>query len=115
MTANDVGPLEFLSRRARATPDAVLAVMETLGLIAVLSIIAWRPANMELALPFISLSMFGFWGIAEHARLMKDPLRHDASSVALAMTQRIAAAIGIIAVAMLVFSVLGRVIGTVVS
>jgi hypothetical protein len=115
VTANEVGPLEFLSRHARAMPDAMLAVMETLGVVAVLSIIAWRPANLELALPFISISMFSFWGIAEHTRLTKDPLRRDASSVALAIAQKIAAAIGIIAATMLVFSVVGRVIGPIIS
>ena len=49
-------------------PDLQLAALETLGLLGVLSIVAWIPDTLELALPFLALSMFGFWGIADHAR-----------------------------------------------
>ena len=115
MIPDDVGPLQFLASRARAMPDVLLATLETLGLLAVLSILAWSPQTLKLALPFLALSMFGFWGIAEHARQARDPLRRDPVATALFAVQGICVLIGACSIAAAIFTAVGWAIGPIVS
>lgn len=96
-------------------PDLQLAALETLGLLGVLSIVAWSPDTLELALPFLALSMFGFWGIAEHARGARDPLRRDPVATALSVLQGISVLIGACSIAAAIFTAIGWAIGPIVS
>lgn len=96
-------------------PDMLLAALETLGLLGGLSILAWRPENLELALPFLALSMFGFWGIADHALKVRDPLRRDPVAKVLSAIQGIAVLIGACSIAAAIFAAIGWAIGPVVS
>ena len=115
MIPTDVGPLQFLASRARAMPDLLLAALESLGVLGVLSILAWNQDTLELALPFLALSMFGFWGIAEHARQIRDPLRRDPIATALSALQGICVLIGACSIAAAIFTAIGWAIGPIVS
>lgn len=115
MIPDNVGPLQFLAGRARAMPHMLLAALETLGLLGVLSILGWHSEKVELALPFLALSMFGFWGIAEHARKARDPLRRDPIAVVLSGLQGISVVIGACSIAAAIFAAIGWAIGPIVS
>lgn len=89
--------------------------MEAAGFAAVLVVFAFTPNNLVLALPFIALSMFGLWGVAEHVRSTAGVPRSRSKSAAISLFQWIAAVIGTVAAAAVLYGAAGRAIGTVVS
>jgi hypothetical protein len=88
--------------------------MEAAGFAAVLVVVAFTPNHLMLAFPFIALSMFGLWGVAEHVRGTAAS-RSRSRTAAISLFQWIAAVIGTIAAAAVLYGAAGRAIGTVVS
>jgi hypothetical protein len=105
-------PLELLGAIAKRTPDATLLGLEIAGFIAAMSMIALSPGQITFALPFVAVSAFGLWGIAEHRR-SSETARSIRS--ALSMFQFVVVAAGASAVLLVIFAIAGRAIGTIVS
>lgn len=104
--------LHALAARARGMSEAMLLALEIFGLLTALAILVWLPSRSGLSLPFVALSVFGVWGIAEHKR-RKSGTRQVRT--ALSILQFLLAAVGILAVAALLFRAGELAIGTVVS
>lgn len=115
MIPANVGLLQFLASSARRMPNPRLAALETIGVSAILSVMLWTPARSGFALPFLAVAMFGFWGIADHARRLRDPLKPDAAVIGLVILQRAAAIIGTAAITAAIFALAGWAIGPVIS
>lgn len=109
------GAYASLAARARNTSDSLLVALESLGLAASLAILIWIPDRLALALPFLTLAMFGLWGVVEHVRGNPRERVARPASAALAVLQVIAALIGTLAAAATLYAVVGRAIGTIIS
>jgi hypothetical protein len=109
------GIFQELARRANALSNRTLVSLESAGLAAVLAVLAWAPQRVSIALPFVAMSMFGLWGVTDHARRSRDPLAPRTADFLLACIQATAATIGTLAVAAVIFALAGLMIGTVVS
>ena len=105
-------PLEMLAAVAKRTPDATLLGLEIAGLVAAIVMIALNPQRVTFALPFVAVSAFGLWGIAEHRR-SNETTRSVRS--ALSMFQVVVVAAGASALLLLIFAIAGRAIGTIIS
>ena len=114
MTASS-SVFQALGSRARTMSDPMLVAIEAAGLVAVLVVVSFTPRNLGLALPFISLSMFGLWGVAEHVRTTAAASHSHRKAAAISLFQLVAAVIGTIAASAVLFGAAGRAIGTVVS
>ena len=105
-------PLEILASIAKHTSDAVLLCLEIAGLLAIILMIALSPGHITFALPFVAVSAFGLWGIAEHRR-SGETARSIRS--ALSVFQLIIVIAGVSAILLLIFAIAGRAIGTIIS
>ncbi|MGK2962204.1 MAG: hypothetical protein ACSLFK_08670 [Gemmatimonadaceae bacterium] len=102
-----------LASRARHTTSSRLVALETTGFAVALSVLAWMPSRIALALPFVALSMVGLWGAAEHAK--RETWWRPPARTVLSGFQIAAAAVGTLAAATALYLLAGRAIGTVIS
>ena len=114
MSSEPPGIFDVLATSANRMSNQALVLLEVAGLAGFLAIVAWTPQLARLALPCLSLSMFGLWGVTEHARRARDPLGPRGPDLLLSYVQTIAAAIGTIALAAAIFSLTGSIVGTII-
>ena len=94
--------------------DHALVGLESAGVVAMLAV-AWQaPKSLAMALPFVTVSMFGFWGVAEHFKSRAGP-RAGSTRTAVSILQLAAGATGIAAAAIVLLGIVGRAIGTFIS
>ena len=105
-------PLDILAAIAKRTPDATLLGLEISGFGVAILMVALIPGQITFALPFVTVSAFGLWGIAEHRR-SNETARSIRS--ALSMFQFVVVTAGASAVLLLIFAIAGRAIGTIIS
>src|SRR5687768_13127207 len=109
--AEPAGLYTSLARRARQTSDAMLVALESLGLVAVLAILIWIPRRPELTMPFVSLAMFGLWGVAEHARRNRGSGGDRGVETLLSVLQIAVVVLGSIAAALAIYGAVFLTIG----
>jgi len=113
--AEPAGLYTSLARRASQTSDAMLVALESLGLLAVLAILFWIPRRPELTMPFVSLAMFGLWGVAEHVRRNRASSGDHGLGTLLSVLQIAVVIAGSVAAALAIYGAVFLTIGPIIS
>ena len=114
--ASDASSLPvLLANRARNASDSRLALDAGGGLVVAATLLVWRPAWWILPVcAALCFAAFGMWGIAD--RELLEPKGANASrDRLLSVLRTFAAAMGSLAALVLIFGVLGLLLGTIVS
>ncbi|HEX2722921.1 MAG TPA: hypothetical protein VHM24_08385 [Gemmatimonadaceae bacterium] len=107
--------LVALRARARATPWDRLVFVQAAGLAAALAVWMWLPAHSELALPFLSLSAFGIWGVVDRTLGAKRRTLAAPARYCLRALRWVVALLGVAAGAATLYLTAGAMIGTIIS
>ncbi len=107
--------LDALALLARRTSSARLAGLEVVGLATALAVATAFPDKLALVLPFVGIGMFGLWGTVDRFRLTRQHAPETWPHWSLSLLQLLAATVGSAAIAALIYVIVGRAIGTVVS
>lgn len=103
-----------IAARTRRAADATLAIAAGIGIFGAVGVVVWRPAWWIYALPLVAVGAAGVWGIADREGGGRAGA-HPNTRRLLTALQWTAAAVGTAAVLIVVFAVLGRVLGTIIS
>jgi hypothetical protein len=106
---------EALALLARGTSPSKLMAIETSGAAAALAALAWLPQLTVAPLPFVAVTVFGFWGLAEQLRTSPDVFVNRRARMWLRMLQSLVAATGIVAIVAALYALLGRALGIFMS
>lgn len=120
MTADGPGTdrgnaLTALRSSARRTRDSRLVGVEAAGLLFSLVVWVWIPERWPLALPFLVVSAFGIWGVTDHALIAGRSTMSDAVWNFLRCFRWIVGFAGVTAAVLVLYIVVGKLVGTVVS
>jgi hypothetical protein len=110
---HDESALEAAAARARASGDRTLAAFCGAGSIGVCA--ALLAGKAVFALPFVTVLMYGAWGIVDHSA-RRNILRYSGSTRT--MLRRLKAGIatiGVIAIMAFAFAFFGNVLGVIMS
>lgn len=112
---NDPGNiLNALAARARRARSSALAASESVGLAVALAVYVWLPGHWPVALPFLALSAFGLWGLADHVlgagRRSLSPLMR----VAVRSFRWIVGLAGVVTAASVIYILAGILIGEII-
>ena len=106
----------LLAKRARHSSDSRLVVDAGGGLLVAAIVIAWRPAWWILpASAALCFAAFGMWGITDRELHESLPPLRTARHHLLAALRACAATVGALAALLLIFGVLGLLLGTIIS
>lgn len=109
------GPYAVLAARARRSSDGALAAAAAVGLVALVGLLAARPAWWVLALPLVAVGAYGVWGIAEREEAERRGRAAGGPGRALAVVRWLAVALGTGAALLTAFGVLAVLFGRVIS
>jgi hypothetical protein len=107
--------LDALASLARAASPSLLMAVEISGAAAVLVVLAWLPQLGAAPLPFVVVTTFGFWGLAEYFRTSPEVIVNRRARTWLRMLQNVVAATGIVAAVATLYAIIGSAIGVLVS
>jgi hypothetical protein len=107
---------EVLAARARSASDLRLVLDAGGGALAVIGILLWRPPGWTLlASAALCFAAFGAWGIADRELRERPAESREVSTRALRAARVLAAIVGGVAAALLLFGMLGVALGTWIS
>ncbi len=113
-TQEPPGLYATIAARTRRAADATLATAAAVGIFGALGFIVWRPALWIYALPLVAVGSVGVWGIADREQGERTRARPNARRLLTALRWS-AAGIGTAAVLLVLFAILGRLLGTIMS
>jgi hypothetical protein len=100
---------------ARSFSNPALVGIETLGLAASLALFIWLPQQWQLTLPCLALGSFGLWGVCDRYVASRPGHRYRTLRKILRVFQSIIAGIGIAALLLGGYALVGWVMGVYIS
>jgi hypothetical protein len=100
---------------ARSLAIEILVALETIGLVAILSIYAVSPRRWPLILPCISLTCFALWGVCDRWVSRLTSHRQKKQRRILRMTARSIAVAGVLAALLAAYLLIGWMMGVFIS
>ena len=100
---------------ARSFSNPALVGIETLGLAASLALFIWLPQQWPLTLPCLALGSFGLWGVCDRYVASRPGHRYRTLRKILRVFQSIIAGIGIAALLLGGYALVGWVMGVYIS
>lgn len=106
---------EFLAARARHASDGRLVADAIAGAVGAVAVAYWKPGWYLLLGIAVCFFAFGLWGIADRELGERSGAGSRATLALLLMLRVVAAALGFLAAAFLMMSVLGKSLGRIIS
>ena len=104
-----------IANLARSLTVEVLVAVETIGLLAILSIYAGSPRRWPLVLPCIALTCFALWGLCDRWVTRLTSHRQKRQRRILRMTARSIAVVGVLAALLAAYLLIGWMMGVYIS